>query len=551
MAKSKGNRGGQRVGKKRGLFTIRLATEKHLRANGTSSGGHEIVHLAKYDKNTRRLLNRKMNYAQTEHKRRYIRDAVDAYFRDDRLLAKNSVGSKLMAEMNKKGGKIYDNSIKPVQRGYSKKYIEKKFIYGTRGYKEAMEEYKNFAAYNKYRRGLAKMDKIPKRTEESVDKLRRFIGGLVTKDYKPLSKAEIDRLGVKTLETYIQQNRLKGVKVERHTRTVNDDFKFSKHFERRFGKKNLYDSNGNVFRDSDGGLNIRYYNSLIQRVDKYFRKAQRDYRKRNKLIHQATPPTIDHIFHKWTPSFVKNFVAEDWAKQSHQINKLFKYNTPKSAWIKPGIPKSADHKLRKLRQEIIRKTNIATMEAQDQLMRELEYVKQWNNLTGNAYTGIMSAAYVTTDRMSVHKEYKQLPGVRGRRATRGKISAGRYKRYYRTSNGQRESLKTKGARVYITRSFDNPSHYVFINADSVSFKETSGKMAYDEALSILNAFNPRMDMNNSGQTMKHKGVVATLKVVSGASEYTDDLKTAGGNPIMLVALQRAEQILAEKMKHLL
>lgn len=557
MPKGAMKRGGKRVSAGRGaLFTVTIVDEKKLRANSTSTGGHHAVDMSKYNRSTQSLLSRKISYAKGAHKRNFIRDFVNGFFTDTRL----SSGKHAPTRSSQNGfsgkfvfnGKEYktDNAIKSVPR-VKKSDVERKFIFGTRGYKEAMARYEEYRAYDKHRKGMAPMTRSPKRTDLELLEVRRIAGRMAEGQYRSLSKVELDKIGLKQLDAYIARSAINGVRVERHTKKVDDTIRFSKAFERRYGKKRLY-SNGDVHRDDDGAINVRKYAQIIAEHNKAHLKAQRDYRARLREKHPASPKTMSHIFGKWAPKFIKGFQPADWAKRSLVANTFAGYKNQFSSWVKPKIPDGIQSKLRKIRQQIIHNAEIATVEAQAQLMRELEYVKDWHNLTGNAYTGIMSAAYVTTDRLTVRKIYEQMPGVKGRRATRGKISAGKYKRFYRKSGGHRENLKDTGAHVYISRLFDRPSHYVFINADKSNFVSTSGGYAYKEALSILNQFDPRMTFNEStGETRKQKGLVATLKVVSGSPEYIDTLQTNGGNPIMLIALQRAEEILQQKLKHLM
>lgn len=251
---------------------------------------------------------------------------------------------------------------------------------------------------------------------------------------------------------------------------------------------------------------------------------------------------------KYIPMFQRGFVPAEWAKQAHGITKAIGYNNGQAAWVKlRTVPPGIKSKIERIRQETIRGISAATLEAQVRLMRELEYYKDWNNVTGNAYTGIVSLAYVSSARLTYRKQTAQMPGVQGRKATRGKISKGQYKRYYKTANGKKTALKEKGAQVYIGRRFDNPSQYFFIDANKVDFQPTTGGYAYEEAKQALAAYNFNMPYKFSDG---HSGVAAVLKVVSGA-EYIDKLETKSGHPIMLIALQRAEEILQQKLKRYL
>lgn len=303
-------------------------------------------------------------------------------------------------------------------------------------------------------------------------------------------------------------------------------------------------------RKLDKELESRLFAKMKERAEAKFRKRHAadplmGTRKRGRKAFEKST---------WKPSWLKKIVPEQWAAKEALRSSFYAKHiggaTQYHPWQRINVPKGVSSKIRRIRTEIIKKAEIATVEAQAQLMRELEYVKNWSNLTGNAYTGIVSAAYVTTDMVTVRKIYEQMPGVNGRRATRGKLSNGVYKRYYRKENGTKKSLKHKNAHVYIGKYFDNPSQYFFIK-DRGQFESTSGGFAYKEALSMLNAFNPRMTGGDSSGTSKLKGVVASIKVVSGTPEYIDRLSTASGGSIMMYALQRAEEILGQKIKQIM
>lgn len=163
-------------------------------------------------------------------------------------------------------------------------------------------------------------------------------------------------------------------------------------------------------------------------------------------------------------------------------------------------------------------------EAQQQLLRELDEVKMWKNLTGNATTGIVSrfVAMNTSGRGGVLTRNLQLPSAKHKLATRGMLSPDK------ANNG-----------IYSGRRYDNWKSRFYINSESVDFMETSGRYAYTEAMKMLDAINP-LKLSSS------KGTVAVISVVSGAP-YTPTLETSTGDDIMIYARDRLEQILMQKI----
>lgn len=391
---------------------------------------------------------------------------------------------------------------------------------------------------------------------------RRFMA-----TYKP-SEKEIHSYQIRTLAKFMREKRFRedftgtyaaSQRLEKNDKTfkiplvrVGENAALSKAFIKRYGKRNLVDSSGGLFRDKNGVIDYKYYSDLVRWKNAMHALSQREYRRNHK---KGYADNVSKLSSKFTPSFLKHHRPEGWASnRAGDANRMaiaFGRTTQYSAFRSIQLPKGVEYKLRKIRASVIRSLEIATVEAQSQLMRELEYIKEWHNVTGNAYTGIVSAAYVTTDRVTVRKIYEQMPGVKGRRATRGKLSAGVYRQYMQRVKGKKYSIQHKatGAHVYVGRKFDDPSSYFYIS-DKGQFSHTTGGYAYKEALSMLNQFNPRLTEGLIGGDTKLKGTVAMLKVVSGSPEYIDNLKTSAGGSIMSFAYQRAVEILREKTKHI-
>lgn len=167
--------------------------------------------------------------------------------------------------------------------------------------------------------------------------------------------------------------------------------------------------------------------------------------------------------------------------------------------------------------------------AEKMLMKELDEAKQWTNLTGNATTGLVSSFYFrnsTGTRTMTRRQPIQLPSAHTRKATRKMIGA--------------SSDFAKGKAV--GRFYDDRQKWFTIPMANTSFIHTSGETAYNRAMKMISAFNPRGT---------DKSTIATIIVVSGA-DYIHTLDTTYGESIMLYAKERAEQLTREyiqKLKH--
>lgn len=282
----------------------------------------------------------------------------------------------------------------------------------------------------------------------------------------------------------------------------------------------------------------RYERRLNPELEKYLNAKKklralqkREYRRRKDPLVGTRPRggtfrTREHLgfMHDWKPS-------EAFLKAHAQSRFLNYERGTESAMFMKNFGLKLVGRLRGAIDSVV-------IEAQEQLMREIEGVKAWHNLTGNAYTGIVSAAYVSS-RSVRNSHFRQMPGVRGRKATMGKLSKGNHPHRYVSRNGTRERLNHSRAKVFIGRRFDDPENYFFIK-DTGQFETTTKGYAYKEALDLLTKFNP-------SQEYRQKGIIAAIKVATGTPEYIDRLKTTHGSSIMLFAMQRAEEILLQKI----
>lgn len=221
------------------------------------------------------------------------------------------------------------------------------------------------------------------------------------------------------------------------------------------------------------------------------------------------------------------------------------------------------------------KMNMALIAAQNEIMKKLEEAKGWNNLTGNAYTGIMSMVTLALGRSGddVKVNKSQMPGVRRKRGTRGKLSKGTHKKVYRTTTSTKTEKEAyyidfKGHKLkryrdvtkkvktrqlvnkyddsYTGRRYDNPSEYFHISEErAAQFMRTNKKYSYDDAMQMLG-----MEHSAMGKLDLKKGTALKFVLVSGA-EYVTQLSSYGGANIMEYARDIAPKIIAEKMSKFL
>lgn len=168
----------------------------------------------------------------------------------------------------------------------------------------------------------------------------------------------------------------------------------------------------------------------------------------------------------------------------------------------------------------------SSYKAETRLMKELDEIKQWSNLTGNASTGLISSFYFRskTGRRTMRRaEPMKLPSAQ-KRATRKMLGS--------------SSDFAKGKAV--GRFYDNRQRWFSISMSESSFMHTTGETAYNRARKMISSFNPKES---------EKSTIATIIVVSGA-DYIHTLDTTYGGSIMMYARERAEQLVQEYIQTL-
>lgn len=166
----------------------------------------------------------------------------------------------------------------------------------------------------------------------------------------------------------------------------------------------------------------------------------------------------------------------------------------------------------------------------------------WRNLTGNAYTGLVSMLVIRTNSSYNHKYIKSVAEHQGKRkrATRTMFSTngkrGNYSHFHKGSRMPK--------RMWIGLRYDKPDSYFFIaDKGQMHTTEKGGRYAYNEALDMLNEASNRL---NSKEEKSERYI--TLRVVSGA-EYIEHMNVKGGQgSIMDLAQKEAERLVEEKLK---
>lgn len=173
------------------------------------------------------------------------------------------------------------------------------------------------------------------------------------------------------------------------------------------------------------------------------------------------------------------------------------------------LPRVANNTLYALRLRISAKVERAIrdgmMQAQEDALKALNDAKNWNNLTGNAYTGLVSMVYLRLKGKDIRRTKSVAQATSGKKtmATRSMISPGRYGT--RRTDGNSLQLTKKG--VFHGRRYDNPNSWFSIS-DRGQFVPTSGKYAYTEAKEILNASSYKLPTS--------RGSYAAMRLASGA-----------------------------------
>lgn len=166
----------------------------------------------------------------------------------------------------------------------------------------------------------------------------------------------------------------------------------------------------------------------------------------------------------------------------------------------------------------------------------------WRNLTGNAYTGLVSMLVIRTNSSYNHKYIKSVAEHQGKRkrATRTMFSTngkrGNYSHFHKGSRMPK--------RMWIGLRYDKPDSYFFIaDKGQMHTTEKGGRYAYNEALDMLNEASNRL---NSKEEKSERYI--TLRIVSGA-EYIEHMNVKGGQgSIMDLAREEAQRLVKEKLK---
>lgn len=206
-------------------------------------------------------------------------------------------------------------------------------------------------------------------------------------------------------------------------------------------------------------------------------------------------------------------LERQWA--AGRANKAILRNVLRATYMQ--CPRTSSTNLLAFRRNLTIKMQVAIREgmfqAQIQFLDELKDSKMvnWRNLTGNAYTGLVTMMYL---RLSGNEESRlrslaEHEGKR-RRATRTKISPNRYRVQRRDGNSKNPTSRG----VFHGIRYDSVNGAVnerwFSIKDRGQFVATKATYAYDEAKQILNQASHKLPTS--------RGSYASLRMASGA-EY--------------------------------
>lgn len=167
--------------------------------------------------------------------------------------------------------------------------------------------------------------------------------------------------------------------------------------------------------------------------------------------------------------------------------------------------------------------------AQEELLKEMQGLIGWKNLTGNAYTGLVSMIYYNT-RFGSSNKMRSVAEAAGkkRRGTRKMLRPGAYR--------NQSSSKERKRGVFFGRRYDTPDSWFSI-LDRGQFFDTTGHYAYDDAKQILET------ASQGGAKSRN---TAFLRLASGAP-YIATLDTNTGQGVLETAMQISARLVNAKI----